>query len=134
MVYIYCLEDINDLKYVGSTKQTLNTRFNEHKRHKKNGRNISSLKLNLEYCIIYVLEECNECDRKEREKYWINNTDCVNKYKLNLDEKEYNKKYHKEKKKKNKDKINSNRRKWGSNNKDKVKQYNKKYRTKQNLL
>ena len=30
MVIIYCIEDINDLKYVGKTTQELRERFNQH--------------------------------------------------------------------------------------------------------
>ena len=33
-VKIYLIEDINDLKYVGSTTQKLNIRLSEHKSHK----------------------------------------------------------------------------------------------------
>jgi hypothetical protein len=81
MVKIYCVEDINDLKYVGSTKRNLRVRINEHRSEKKNkpNKNTSSYQLNLEYCIIYLLEECSEEDRNEREQYWIDNLDCVNK-------------------------------------------------------
>ena len=80
MVTIYCIEDINDLKYVGSTKQKLSLRFNQHICDKRNlkKRQCSAIKLNLEYCIIYPLETCNECNRQEREQYWIDKIECVN--------------------------------------------------------
>ena len=84
MVSIYCIEDINDLKYVGSTKQYLSTRLCGHRRD-----NCSSSKLNLYNCIIYELESCPEDQRKERERYWINKIDCVNIHKLNYSDKEY---------------------------------------------
>mgnify|MGYP003649735421 CR=1 FL=1 len=89
MVFIYCIEDINDLKYVGSTKQTINIRHTEHKCQKYNKTRCSSKKLILENSIIYVLEECSEEDRKERERYWINKLDTVNINKLNYTDEEW---------------------------------------------
>jgi len=83
MIRIYCIEDINDLKYVGSTKNKLNDRLCQHRQDKIKEINITSSKLNLQYCIIYELERCDEKDRHIREKYWINQIDCVNKRKLN---------------------------------------------------
>jgi len=78
---IYCIEDINDLKYVGSTKMTLRKRFQAH----KDNNNCSSNKLNLYNAIIYPLEECEKEVSKEREAYWINKIDCVNIRKANFD-------------------------------------------------
>ena len=40
---------------------------------------------------IILLEECEELNKKEREKYWINKIDCVNKYDLTFDVKEHDK-------------------------------------------
>ena len=40
-----------------------------------------------------LLEECEDSERMEREKYWINKIDCVNVIKYNWDEKEYKKIY-----------------------------------------
>jgi len=88
-VNIYCIEDINNLKYIGSTKQKLKYRLSNHKYNK----NCSSKKLDLDNCKIYQLEECNQSNRKEREQYWINNTKCVNKYNTIFDRKEYIKQY-----------------------------------------
>ena len=89
MTTIYCIEDINDLKYVGSTINKLNVRLAKHRYDKKTNRYKSSSKLNLENCIIYPLETCSESDRFEREKYWINKIECVNQIKFNFDQKEY---------------------------------------------
>jgi hypothetical protein len=89
---IYCIEDCNGLKYVGSTIQTLKERFKVHKYHKKKNNHCSSKKLDLDNCEIYQLEECDISHKKERERYWINNTNCVNIIKLNFDSKEYDKK------------------------------------------
>ena len=96
MVLIYCIEDINGLKYVGSTKRNMYIRFREHYSQKKmNTAHCTSKKLDLLNCEIYELEWCEDSNRKERESYWINKLDCVNEIKYNYDEKEYNKQYSK---------------------------------------
>jgi len=107
MVTIYCIEDINDLKYVGSTKQTLKTRLTRHRYFKNE---CSSKKLDLDNCKIHSLESCNELNRKERERYWINKIYCVNTNKLNGFDKNRHKK---------------NKREWNKQNKHKKKEYNK---------
>ena len=35
MPYIYCIDDCNGLKYVGSTARNINTRLTEHRYDKK---------------------------------------------------------------------------------------------------
>jgi len=90
MVSIYCIEDINDLKYIGSTKLNVNTRLLHHIYDKKNNKTCSSNKLNLEYSTIYLLESCDIDKRKEREKYWINKIDCVNVRKMDCEDRVYN--------------------------------------------
>ena len=102
---IYCIEDINGLKYVGSTILTLERRLNNHIADKKRERGCSSCHLDLDNCKIYQLEECDISHRKQREKYWINNTDCVNISRSEYDRKKVNKKY----REKNKDKIKKQR-------------------------
>ena len=93
MISIYCIEDINNLKYVGSTKKELNKRLNRHKYDKKyNYKPCSSIQLDLNNCKIYLLEQCEESKRKEKERYWINTIDCVNLMKLNFDAKTYDRK------------------------------------------
>ena len=99
---IYCIEDINDLKYVGRTKRKLYNRLASHKYDKKMNLNCSSKNLNLEYCIIYPLEtKVSEKDKIEKERYWINHIECVNERKLNFDRKQNYKQYYD----KNKEKI-----------------------------
>jgi len=93
MVSIYLIEDCNGLKYVGSTKQSLNARFNSHKYAKKINKPYSSNKLNLEDCNITELECCNDENRKEREQYWIDKIDCINENKLYFDKKQWIKEY-----------------------------------------
>lgn len=103
MVKIYCLEDINDMKYVGSTKQTLERRKWAHNEKRKD---CSSSKLHVEHSIIYLLEECDDKDRRERERYWINKLDCVNEIKLNGRDKNNRLKTKALWREKNRDKIN----------------------------
>jgi hypothetical protein len=83
MVVIYCIEDINDYKYIGSTNQGIKIRLSQHQCELRRSSNTSSSKLNLYNCIIYPLEDCEEDMRKERERYWINKIECVNTQKLN---------------------------------------------------
>jgi len=113
-VNIYCIEDINGLKYVGSTIQKLEYRLTRHKLNKKytERRQCSSSKLNLDKCEIYSLEVCNELDRKERERYWINKIDCVNERKLNFHREEWEKNYNKQ---------------WRDNHKKHLNEYQKEY-------
>ncbi len=109
MVTIYCIEDINDLKYVGSTKRTLNVRLSHHKTEKYNVKGkCSSRELDLDNCKIYSLESCNESNRMERESYWINKIECVNHYKLNHDKQKCY-------------------RDWRNKSKEHISNYNKKY-------
>ncbi len=109
---IYCIEDCNGLKYVGSTIKTLHRRLIKHKSDKKANRSkcCSSKKLDLDNCKIYQLEECDISHRYEREKYWINNTDCVNISRSEYDRKKVNKKY----REKNKEKINKYQKQYDS--------------------
>ena len=108
MVSIYCIEDINDLRYVGSTSQKLNTRLSNHKSDKNRNKGCSSSNLNLGNCIIYELERCDESNKKEREQYWINRIDCVNQNNAIFDKKEHYKEYYE----KNKEKIKEQRKEY----------------------
>jgi len=120
---IYCIEDCNGLRYVGSTIYPLNERLSKHRWDKKTGRNCSSKKLDLDNCKIYQLESCDVSDRCEREKYLINNTECVNLMKYNFDRKSHTKKY----REKNKEKRSKQFKDWYEKNKDKNKEEKKKY-------
>ena len=109
MVSIYLLEDCDGLKYVGSTITKLNVRLSGHRSDKKSAKNCSSSKLNLDNCIIIVLERCNKAERKERERYYINEIDCVNQMKLNGRDKEKQKEY----REKNKEQIKEKKKEYG---------------------
>jgi len=113
MVTIYCIEDIDGLKYVGNTIQKLNIRLNNHRCHKKTKNRIdSSIMLNLDKCKIYSLEQCSPEQMREKKQYWINNTECVNQINAIVNKKEINRKY----REKNKEKINEyNRQKYHEN-------------------
>ena len=121
MITIYCIEDINDLKYVGSTKQNIEVRLTRHRYAKLTNKNCSSKNLNLENCIIYSLETCDETKRLERERYWINQMDCVNQIKLICDKKIDQRTYYE----KNKEKIRKRKLEYYHKNKDKINQKRK---------
>tara|TARA_R110000822_G_scaffold101148_7_gene227332 strand:+ start:7373 stop:7732 length:360 start_codon:yes stop_codon:yes gene_type:complete len=95
-VKIYCIEDINDVKYVGSTTMSLTRRLGRHRVNAVSCKSYcSSEKLNLYNCIIYELETCDKKDKASREKYWILNTDCVNQIKFETtDNENYWKEYY----------------------------------------
>lgn len=82
MINIYCIEDINGLCYVGSTKESLRRRFNRHKVKKNSNSKYSSSSryLDLDNAEIIFLEECNnnKKERNEAEQYYIQNIKCVN--------------------------------------------------------
>ena len=107
MYKIYKIEDIHGKIYIGKTKQKMSKRFSTHKNDKEmQKRYCSSEKLDLDFCIVNILEDnILKEDGKERERYYINHYDSVNQLKLNgrdkVKQKEYDTKY----KLKNKDKI-----------------------------
>jgi len=121
MVKIYCIEDINDLKYVGKTTQKLNDRLTRHRAGKKNVGDCSSRELNLDYCIIYELEDCDEGLSRDRERYWINTIDCVNILKLNGENIEKRKERDKERYHKNIEYHKNHNKSYYETNKEKLK-------------
>jgi hypothetical protein len=74
-VNIYCIEDCDGLKYVGSTLYSL---LNRLKGHKRKNNNCSSKKLKLDTAKIYLLEKCDRKYRAYYEAYYIDTIDCVN--------------------------------------------------------
>ena len=96
-IKIYCIEDINGNKYIGSTGSELKKRLWRHRSHN----DCSSGKLDLYNCFIYTIEECNRENRREREQHWIDNTDCVNIRNVIFDKKKHDKQYYID----NKDKV-----------------------------
>ena len=84
-IYQIVNDEMPGVRYFGSTTMSLNTRFNNHRSDFNNYRNKSSQQL-FEYGIprIELIEEypC-ECKREleERERFFIENNECVNKKK-----------------------------------------------------
>src|SRR5210317_1918361 len=130
---IYMLESKEGgVRYYGSTVQTLKERLRQHKKQK--GYITSQEVLKYDDCkiILVVNYPCNS--RKEletRERFYIENNECVNKqiptrtdkewreeHKEEL--KEYMKEYNKEYEKKNKDKIAQRKKEFYEKNKDEI--------------
>tara|TARA_R110001599_G_scaffold7163_1_gene35275 strand:+ start:224 stop:652 length:429 start_codon:yes stop_codon:yes gene_type:complete len=89
---IYCIEDLHNLKYIGSTKNTLKQRLIEHRSGKKKHKYSSGL-LDLDNCEIKLIEICPIERRKYVEQYWIDHIDCVNKLNAYTDPKIYHREY-----------------------------------------
>jgi len=127
MVLIYLIEDINGLKYVGSTCKTLKQRLENHRTSKKR-KKFSSHKLDLDNCEISVIEECSEDIRKERENYHIQNTDCVNILNADFDRKSYMRQYRAKNREKIREKNRATQRNYYDKNRDKIAEYERNVR------
>jgi len=136
------------LTYIGSTTQVLAKRKANHHSNYKNWKNgkyhfVSSYKIfddDEDGCQI-VLLEAFPCETKEelekRERYFIENNECVNKVRPTRTKKEYyedNKEKFSEIMKKyrdeNKDKLSLSKKQYYENNKEKVQEIQKQYREK----
>ena len=118
MYKIYLIRDINHLEYVGKTKLSLNERLRLHRNDRNRGKYCSSQKLDLDNCVIELLQECDDSISSEIEQYWMDNyPNRVNKNNATYDRKQY---YID-----NRDEILENKKVYYNKNKDKIKQYNK---------
>jgi hypothetical protein len=131
--------------YYGSTSQSLMKRRDNHrqqyKQYLKGKCNfITSFEIiKDDDFIIELVESIEFNDKKEliaRERYYIQNNDCVNKYIPSRTHKEYyieHKEHFNQKGKEhyqnNKDQYRKNQKKWAIDHPDKVKQYRKKYKS-----
>jgi hypothetical protein len=146
-------ENVN-ITYIGSTLNTLRDRWMSHKYGLKNKNNKVSIyktfeKYGIENFKIFLIKEYEVVDRKHLQMYeqlWINKIKNINlnssfqilnkerqklyyknnKDDINIKRSEYNKNYKLE----NKDLLNSKSKMWRDNNKEKVKEYNKKNKEK----
>ena len=95
-IKIYEIRDLtNDNVYIGSTAQPhLSNRIARHRSYMKNQLQYcsSSIVLKNNNYFYKCIEVCDVSVRKEREKYYINNTpNCINLKKLNFNKKEWEK-------------------------------------------
>lgn len=81
---IYKIEnDINDKVYIGQTTQGIRIRYRQHLDKVRDTSDHTRLhsamrELGVEHFSCVLLEECNELDLDNREKYWINYFDSYN--------------------------------------------------------
>ena len=102
MPYIYALRNrTTDLVYYGSTKETLKARLRKHKaermyylRGKRPYATTSYQILDCPTAYIELVEEVRVEDRFVREKWWIENNTCVNRFIPLNDKKEYLRNYY----------------------------------------
>jgi len=133
-IYKIVNDNIPNKVYYGSTCSTLTKRLYQHKRIKD-----CTSKILLEkegYQIILVESfECNNKDElRKKERWYIENNECVNKQipgrtrkEYRLQNKEKIKKQRKEYELKNKDKIKEHRKEYELKNKEKIKERHKEY-------
>ena len=131
MYKIYRIVDnTNSNVYIGQTTQLLNQRLREHKKSQKcRSRDIIK---NGDYRI----ELIEETDDKSRERWWIENTDCINittpgrtREEWREDNKDKIKEYRREYYQDNKDHQAESQKEYREKNKEKTKDYNKEYYT-----
>ncbi len=109
--FIKCLET-NEI-YIGSTKRTLKDRINGHRKQVNHPRPTCSKQIIDRGNYIYdVLEEVEDNDKLlEREQYYMDTTDCINKQRAVADP-DYDKKYQAAYRIKNKEKLKEMRFRW----------------------
>ena len=121
------VDNTNENIYVGKTIQTLKRRLAQHKSHK----NCSSRKILANED--YKIELIEETDDKTRERYWIENSNCINEQipgRTDEERRKRKKETRKEYDKKNKDK----KKQCDKRYRDKNKEYRKSWGEHNNLL
>jgi hypothetical protein len=128
--YIYKIYDnTNGNVYYGSTKEKVSSRITKHRfdykkylEGKKNHIRSFDILCNNDYsyCVVEEIEFENKWELLNRERYWIENNDCLNKYIPNRTNKEYYQD--------NKEIITKKHKEYYEDNKEKMKEIMKKYR------
>lgn len=127
MYSIYCIEDVNGLKYIGRTrdKKGIINRLYNHRSDKNQSKGCSSQLLDLDNCKITCIDTCETNEESLKlEKHYMNSIDCVNKQKGNFNPKEYKKQYDQKNKEKNKsyrDKHKENKREYDKKRREAMK-------------
>jgi len=84
MIKIYAIYDKSNKCYVGHTKQSISARFASHiYRKRNNGQSSFNLLCGKTRSDFYIdiLCECNDLEKFDLEKFWINELSAVNSYK-----------------------------------------------------
>ena len=127
---IYMIESkIGNVRYYGSTVQTLKQRLTKHKTDKKRYEEGKKTSYKTSYQILdyddyeISLVQVFSCRSKKeletRERWYIENNECVNKFIPTRTKKEYYEEH--------KEEINERNKKWYDEHRQKVKEYNKEY-------
>ena len=124
--YIYKIWDNDDssLVYYGSTKQQVSIRMGKH----RSQLNLCKSKIiidrnNYQYATLEKIEYEDKFELKNRERWWIENNECVNKSIPNRTQKEYMKEWYEA----NKDKIAEKQKTYNDKNKEKIAEQKKQY-------
>ena len=127
-IYKITSPDTNDI-YVGSTTQTLKQRFKDHYKNYKNGHHTTASHIlkhsDVKIELIQDYPTTSEYFLLARERYWIEQLDCVNHNLPSHSQKEY-RDDNKEKIKQHRD---NNKEKYSAGNKERSKQYRKEHKT-----
>ena len=134
-IYKLISKQTNDVYYGSTIETVLTNRLSGHRKHYKLWLNnksnyISSYEIVKYDDVKIILVENFPCNTKyeltAREQYYIDNNECVNKWKActGLSKQEYYKKYNEE----HKDKILEYRKQYTEHHKDRIFEYKKQYR------
>jgi len=129
-------DNTNGNVYYGSTYNLLRVRMNGHKTDAKRNNKCRSQSIILNNDYSYSMIEPYPCNSKQelktRERYWIENFECVNKQVPGRTDKEYyndTKEQQAEYRAKNKDRIKKNHADYYAKNKEELNKRNAEYRT-----